>query len=205
MGAIKGLMTLFFLFFSVNTYSAIISVDDSVFGVNSITRDTASGIEWLDLTISQGMSYNSVLANLEIGGQFEGWRFATSNEVRVFFFKLGLPSINTALYSTVFEENIANISELLGTTFGDNNSSEYGVYGYVFDDIDPFTQTSMAVKQANGISVINHTLPAHKTLNLSHFGSFLVQNYKVSEPPVITILMFGFLIFLRTTNRSRFY
>jgi hypothetical protein len=35
--------------------AALISSNDGVFGVNSITQDTATGLEWLDVNLSTAM------------------------------------------------------------------------------------------------------------------------------------------------------
>ena len=49
-----------------------------------ITRDTSTDLEWLDLTVTVGLSYNEVLANA--GGWFGmGFRFATSAEICALF------------------------------------------------------------------------------------------------------------------------
>ena len=49
----------------------LISIDDLLFGPGSITRDTETGLDWLDLPITQGfdgttstLSHNDVIAQL---------------------------------------------------------------------------------------------------------------------------------------------
>lgn len=69
------------LVFSTSANAAIISVDWQSAGDNLITQDTASGLEWLDLTVTAGMSYNEVSAQLGTGGAFEGWGYATVAQV----------------------------------------------------------------------------------------------------------------------------
>ena len=64
-----------------NANAAIVSVDWQTGGDNLITQDTDSGLEWLDLTVTAGMSFNDVTAQLGVGGDYEGWRYATSAEV----------------------------------------------------------------------------------------------------------------------------
>ena len=39
--------------------------------------DTATGLDWLDVTTTAGMSFNQVSSQLGSGGQFAGWRYAT--------------------------------------------------------------------------------------------------------------------------------
>lgn len=67
---------------SVSTAQAdLISVNDAAFGDDSVTFDTDTDLEWLDVKETMGLSYNNVYGELGAGGQFEGWRYATSLEV----------------------------------------------------------------------------------------------------------------------------
>ena len=50
-------------------------IDGEVF-----TTDTATGLDWLDVTETQGYSYNATLEAISAGGNLVGWRFATINE-----------------------------------------------------------------------------------------------------------------------------
>lgn len=53
------------------------------------TTDTATGLDWLDLTATAGMSYNQVTAELGAGGLFEGWTYATRAQVSGFWDAFG--------------------------------------------------------------------------------------------------------------------
>ena len=46
----------------------------------SYFSDTNSGLDWLDVTASVNRSYNDVFSHLGLGGDFVGWRFASSTE-----------------------------------------------------------------------------------------------------------------------------
>ena len=54
-----------------------------------ITTDTISGFEWLDVTLTAGKSYDYVSSQFGAGGQFEGWRYASSAELSGFFDSAG--------------------------------------------------------------------------------------------------------------------
>jgi len=56
----------------------------------SITHDETTGLEWLDLTMTQGRSYDEVSSQLEHGGNFEGWRVASWTEAKTFFESVGI-------------------------------------------------------------------------------------------------------------------
>jgi len=59
------------------------------FDNGSTTVDTGTGLEWLDLTETQGLSYNQVLAQTGAGGLFAGYRFAEAYEVETLFDNAG--------------------------------------------------------------------------------------------------------------------
>lgn len=63
------------LFFVAQSANAII-IDNG-----NYTTDTVSGLDWLDISTSQGMSFNQVTSQLTSGGIFEGWRIAGAQEV----------------------------------------------------------------------------------------------------------------------------
>ncbi|WP_101756743.1 hypothetical protein [Oceanicoccus sp. KOV_DT_Chl] len=70
---IKKALALIGLILSISTNAAIIDL-------GSVTRDTGSGLDWLDLTETVGISYNSVTSEFGEGGLFEGYRYATAAE-----------------------------------------------------------------------------------------------------------------------------
>lgn len=62
------------------THAAWVSLD-SRFGPGTITRDTGTGLDWLDLTVSDHLSSQQVEAGFAPGGRFEGFRYATYREL----------------------------------------------------------------------------------------------------------------------------
>ncbi len=48
---------------------------------NLVTLDRISGLEWLDLSATANRSYDDVVANLGVGGDFEGWQLASPAQV----------------------------------------------------------------------------------------------------------------------------
>ena len=87
------------LLISGTSNAALISVGDAVFGDDSVTRDTATGFEWLDLTISTNRSWGDLVGldgsnEFVAGGDFDGWRYATLSEVQTLLANHGFPYIN---------------------------------------------------------------------------------------------------------------
>ena len=83
---IKQTMLFFCLCLWANSsYSAIVSLDWKTPGDNLITRDTDSGMEWLDVNVSLGRSFLEVSSQLGIGGDYEGFRYTNKLELDAFF------------------------------------------------------------------------------------------------------------------------
>jgi len=106
--------------------AALIPTSDAIFGNNSITRDTTTGLEWLDITFSVNQSYNFVSTQFASGGAFAGFRHATDNEVETLFINAGIPNINRA--------SVANIAPAIGlislvgaTSFQSGNPEAIGI------------------------------------------------------------------------------
>ena len=54
-----------------------------------ITSDDSTGLEWLDLTETVGMSYDQVTAQMATGGSLAGWSYATSSQIASLFDSAG--------------------------------------------------------------------------------------------------------------------
>ncbi|QYZ65040.1 MAG: PEP-CTERM sorting domain-containing protein [Gammaproteobacteria bacterium (ex Lamellibrachia satsuma)] len=70
------------------TNAALLSADWNSVGDELITVDD-SGLEWLDLTVTSGMTYNQVSAQLGAGGMFEGFSFASRSLLATLFDSAG--------------------------------------------------------------------------------------------------------------------
>lgn len=65
---------------STQANAAFIATDLKDKGDALATLDTETGIEWLDLTLTKGMSINAVLNSIA-NGSLKGWRLPTASEV----------------------------------------------------------------------------------------------------------------------------
>jgi hypothetical protein len=61
------------------------SLIDSSFGEKTALLDKRTHLEWLRLNLTAGLSYNQVRAELAPERRFAGWRYATPEELRLFF------------------------------------------------------------------------------------------------------------------------
>jgi len=79
------------------------SVNAALIDNGLLTTDTESGLNWLDLTETNGMTFKEVSSQLSIGGQFEGYRYASTAEVVDLWsrnFGIDLNSTSTSLQRT---------------------------------------------------------------------------------------------------------
>jgi hypothetical protein len=100
------------------------SANAALIDFGEFTRDTDTGLEWLDLTESTGLSYNDVSSQFGAGGQFEGWAYASVVQIDSLFDSAG----GTGPYDIQdkgFQQSSTAVSTLLafwGTTAGDGFS-----------------------------------------------------------------------------------
>lgn len=86
----------------------MISAGDPHFGIASVTRDTATGLEWLDFTATLGRSMDEVTAGMGPGGEFAGYRYATAAEVTTLYADAGIFAAQTP------DEKFYAVYDLLG-------------------------------------------------------------------------------------------
>ena len=126
------------------------NVNAAIVDLGSITRDTLTGIDWLDVTETRGMSYNDVTAQMGTGGALEGWRYATTTELDQLIHHLGFSALSTpnagycslldiefcaggvaALNGVYYEALLKHAIDLLGDTRAANEAEFTDPYGHV--------------------------------------------------------------------------
>ena len=86
------LLTILILIFigTATSHASIVLLNDPGLGISAdgfnITRDTSTGLEWLDLDLSVGRNFNDLTGGdgsneFLVGGDFEGFRYATHLEL----------------------------------------------------------------------------------------------------------------------------
>lgn len=202
----KGLVASFALAVSGFANAGLIEVDyEGIVGADTaITYDTNTGLEWLDLTETNGISYSSMLTLLGSGQQYEGWRYANYDEVATIFDYFGLRSYANGGHSLVqgSAEDIAieSFTQLFGDTVGEYGNY-YGVLGILVDDL----ATSVARRGVYITGGINGTYTYNETgLNACcthsvtssplYMGSYLVREAKqVPEPSSLAVFALGLM------------
>lgn len=103
------------LLLSAGTSQAdLIEADLNTPGDGLITRDTNAGLDWLDLTATQGQSVIEVLADYN-GFISAGFRYATPDEVEALFIAASIPFIGST--SVANAPGVEMLLDLMGVTF----------------------------------------------------------------------------------------
>lgn len=136
--------------FACPVNAALMSVDDPLFGVGSMTVDSSTNLAWLDLSITEGKSFNEVSSQLGVGSIYSGYRFASPDEVYALFVEAQIPDINHGdpqySSSVMASSSIANAApamaliQLMGPSY---------TYGVTLSEIAGFSSQHVTVNGSN--------------------------------------------------------
>jgi len=104
--------------------ATLINADYLNAGDNLAVLDQNTGLEWLDLTLTHGLSYSAAL-------DFDSnYRYATNNEVETLFESVfGKPVFNAGGYAGSITGNLKDLAINFSNLFGSfNNRVSYGLY-----------------------------------------------------------------------------
>jgi hypothetical protein len=169
--------------------------------------DTTSGLDWLDVTKTANMSYSEALAELGVGGSYEGWRYATGIEFNTLVGNY-TGAIIAAFDVRVNQEpnKIDGLVVLLGSTidayymheFGQSADDYLGYHisdsiGYIADDYDINSSWTAILVDYDAFGYVDfsqahytHPDKAYKTYKI---GSYLVRNAEIPEPSAVFLML----------------
>jgi len=176
---------------------------------NTYTTDTATGLDWWDWNLTEGRSYDDVSSQFGQGGEFEGWRYATLDDVTELYTHAGANAFNE--WSLDNYDAVDTLIDLLGGKKPFSNSETkfaWAMYGTPDDN----GWVSTLGPQIRSDSLANFDLTGslnHRTSGGSNpfgngLGNALVRNTSIAsipEPSVMLLLSAGLLlpVFRRTT------
>ncbi len=177
---------------STSAKAALISLDDPIFGPDSITHDTHTNLEWLDIPLSQGRSFADVAGEFGPGGDFEGFRYANIADLETLVLNAGISGINRRITGDF--TSVTNLINLLGpTSFQAGNPETLGFLSdmpsvdsqaRVVASFDFFNLREISNSNVTPVYLISGGIFANETLASPSYGSYLVR--PVPEP--LTIL-----------------
>jgi len=206
--AFKSIITVTCVCLTVASFSvsaAIISVDWQAGGDNLITRDTISKLDWLDLTETSQMTYSTVFAALAEGGQFDGWRYATSEEVITLWDQFGVDLSNpSSWYSSTVDSGITMATGLLGDILAPGR--DIGVYGIAGSPSSAGFMDNMGawyIQDEPGLyqnlSFVSQIEPTFE----GYYGSYLVKTSVVPVPAAVWLFGSGLLGLVGVARRKK--
>lgn len=184
--------------------ATLLSVDLFAAGDGLVTRDTATGLDWLDLTATgsivsgplrfEAPSYDDIVAGAG-GWTAAGWTYATAGQVCQLFANakpLAPCPGGQALFTAVDLADLQDLMGLLGITdvFQLDGSGTSGVYG-VPDSVSGLVgvgELSTATLEQTGVAGVQDEL-FPTDLALVNRGHFLVR--AVPEPGTLGLLLVG--------------
>ena len=171
----------------------------------SYTTDLASGLDWLDVTETKRMSYNSVNAQLGAGGAYEGWRYATMPELRQMIFNWTGVAVPVPKWSfTLPRFSTTGLISLLGSTHDETGPHIQRISSGILD-FEPYFHENPGVythkvfsisfdfipETGSEYSAFNNVMELDDTRR-SPGGSFLVRNSQLSVVPLpAAVWVFG--------------
>ena len=170
-----------------------LSVSAEIVDLGKITRDTRTGLDWLDLTETNHRSYEDISNKFDVGQEFEGWRYASGQEALTVWSSFGVTTPSTtpismgALEYTSFINAVDTMGNIMSMNFA---HIDYGLLGIVTDE------TSVGSKNRLRIGAIHFTdetlvdtrlstninLPQSDTSAVGGVGSYLVRTSVIPIP-----------------------
>jgi len=108
--------------FRVTAVPAVITSPDNTFGTGRLSLDLVTGLEWLDLPLTQGRSPADILAGY---GNYitAGFRFASAAEVQALWEDFGLSHFGSATAASQDVAAAQAIVDTLGATFSSSGAA----------------------------------------------------------------------------------
>lgn len=125
----------------------ISSADHSTFGTDSLTYDSVQGLYFLDLVHTLDETYDYVFSELGTGGEYEGFRFATEQEV--------INLVNNWGFSPTAMAGV----ETVGNTGGDQISG-------LVDLVTPTRIVIPSFRESNGVTGTSTGSGVHRIVSL---------------------------------------
>lgn len=162
----------------------------------NLTRDTATGLDWLDLTLSQGRSHAEIIGEFEAGGRYEGFRYANSSELGTLFYS----SLDLTGFETPAERDLLEAISMFGMTAAGGSFSE-AMGSFYSDDL---ISTRGEARLFHRFDFTTATIePLTSGEGPTAGGHWLVRPIPVPEPhSVFPVVLFGGLTVLLSQRRE---
>lgn len=210
--------------FTLATAALVLSNSANAALIDNATyfTDTDSNLDWLKLTETLSRSYNDVNENFGLGGDYEGWQFANSEQFENLMIGQSITPMTGCYGGLSFcgspvngQAAIDEIVELFGDigeryTRGRQTEGYHGYnYGYIADK-----NTTSTINDANYIALVSSTTDSIRTYaswdetDVSGNpvrGSYLVRTSVVPLPAAIWLFSSGLIGLISFARRKKAY
>jgi hypothetical protein len=177
--------------------SAAFAASTNFIDNNTYTTDTISGLDWLDVTATQGKSYDDVSGQFGVGGNFKGYRYATGTDFNALITNYTGVAIGTTDYNRqfFFNEELKTLTALLGCT---SRSTCYAqINGRIADQppgpltTEGYVATIILFAGGDYVQTTAHRTTLERDYDGSTSGSFLVRDTLITTPIPAAAFMFA--------------
>lgn len=204
--------------FAILTMAVSGTASSSIIDNGLYTTDTQSGLDWLDLSDTVGLSYDYVSNQLDAGGDFEGWHYANGDQFNDLWSTLtgttldGTYGYQYANNSSALEsyQNIFGITREFFDTSGQQPIvTDRQSLGLISDDATPGRKWAASILD-DTLDDSNDYFKAHSMQyglfeTRDYLGSWLVRDTAVTvpEPSIIALFSFGLvgMTFIQRKNK----
>jgi hypothetical protein len=198
----RTLATLSLALAALSAHAVVVSQDYATAGDGLLTYDSATGLQWLDWSVTAGLSAGQVLAGA--GGWIQDFRFASADEVRTLFADAGLG--DQPFYVAGAQDAAASFTALVNTG-GTNYCESWRACGIVLmSTADPSSRIGVVSVILGGDQAYSYVLPdaASRGWVMSGYGSVLVRNVTapIPEPSTLGLSAIGLAALAVIRRRS---
>lgn len=164
-------------------------------GDNLASKDQSTGLSWLSLSLTSGMSVQEVLSETEYGERFYGWRMPTGEEVETLLSNV-YPTFkfnnNTQSEATIIVINDIKYADLwlniVGMSFNGTVKYGYGLYTQAVGNSSVTAMTGLYwywdTREPIGLGRLYEDFGSYSANErYDYFGVFLVRDNVLVEPP----------------------
>ncbi len=165
------------------------SVQAEIVDHGNYLTDTATGLDWLDVTQTVNMSYNQVSSQFGAGGAYAGWTYANGIQFIELVSNFTSMSVTSLPTFTMLPNKTDGLVALLGSTL-DTLWLHY--YGVTFDEFD---HGSISYHYTQGILAdVRHSSAQHYVPGPTHYTAVL-EDFDVNGIPVFDhVEVFNFYV-----------
>ncbi|VAW53261.1 hypothetical protein MNBD_GAMMA05-1160 [hydrothermal vent metagenome] len=211
MSKYKSISLLLLIFIIYDASAALIENDDPIFGSSAITFDTTTDLYWLDISLTTNLSYEFISSEFGAGGIYNGYRYATEEEVFSLYSSADIPDTS----GTLTLQNVSSVFSLISLIGRSDKTGFPEVYGITASTASFNRSVLRKIENDLVCSTLSDTVLCSMGYRVGvrdyissnaaneEVGSWLVKDVKVVPiPPSIFLLISG-LIVLKITGSKR--